>query len=71
MTRATVHEGHEEEGWGVPDSPETPGGCFAHFSDIEMPGFRTLSPGRTVRLDWENPGFEQDGYAFRARRVVP
>ncbi|MGC0423622.1 cold-shock protein [Embleya sp. AB8] len=71
MITATVREWYEEEGWGVLDSAETPGGCFAHFSDIEMAGFRTLDPGRQVRLEWEAPGFRQDGYDFRARRVVP
>lgn len=55
MITATVREWHEEEGWGVLDSTETPGGCFAHFSDIEMAGFRTLDPGRQVQLEWEAP----------------
>ncbi|WP_329127335.1 cold-shock protein [Streptomyces sp. NBC_01465] len=71
MITATVREWHEEEGWGVLDSAETPGGCFAHFSDIKMAGFRTLDPGQQVQLEWEAPGFQQDGYDFRARRVVP
>lgn len=46
MVMATVHEWHEEEGWGVLDSPETPGGCWGHFSNIRMDGYRTLSPGQ-------------------------
>jgi len=71
MITATVREWYEEEGWGVLDSPETPGGCFAHFSDIEATGYRTLSAGQRVQLEWEAPGFQQDGYDFRALRVVP
>lgn len=51
----------DEEGRGVLDSPETPGGCFGHFSDIQMTGFRTLAPGQQVDLTWEAPGFKQGG----------
>ncbi|WP_162952798.1 cold shock domain-containing protein [Streptomyces sp. 11-1-2] len=48
-------------GRGVLDSLETPGGCFGHFSDIQVTGVRTLSPGQRVDLEWEAPGFQQDG----------
>jgi CspA family cold shock protein len=41
---ATVREWYDEEGWGVLDSPETPEGCWAHFSNIETDGFRSLPP---------------------------
>lgn len=68
---ATVREWRDEEGWGVLDSPETPGGCFGHYADIQSPGFRTLSPGRQVELEWEAPGFQQDGYDYRAVSIVP
>ncbi|MDX3076093.1 cold-shock protein [Streptomyces sp. NPDC088354] len=71
MANATVREWSDEEGWGVLDCAETPGGCFAHYSDIEMAGFRTLSAGQPVVLEWEAPGFLQDGYEYRALRVVP
>lgn len=40
---------------GVLDSPETPGGCFGHYSNIQMTGFRALSPGQQVNLTWEAP----------------
>lgn len=69
MTTATVREWRVEEGWGVLDSPGTPGGCWTHFVHIEMPGYRALQQGQVVTLDWESPG--QDGYNFRATRVVP
>jgi cold shock protein len=42
----------------------TPGGCWIHFSVIEAEGFRSLSPGASVRVRWESPG--QDGYDYRA-----
>ncbi|GAA1541954.1 hypothetical protein GCM10009827_071810 [Dactylosporangium maewongense] len=68
-TTATTREWRIDEGWGVLDSPDTPGGCWAHFSAIDMPGFRALERGQVVRLDWESPG--QDGFDYRAVRVVP
>jgi cold shock protein len=64
----TVRVWHREEGWGVIDSPETPGGCWAHFSHlwnddnlepgpgevIEVSGgFRELFEGETVDFEWE------------------
>jgi cold shock protein len=78
MVRAVVREWHEGLGWGVIDSAETPGGCWAHFSTIETPRvasrggmdvdeYKTLSPRDPVELVWETPG--QDGYDFRAVTV--
>jgi CspA family cold shock protein len=66
---ATVREWRPEEGWGVLDSAETPGGCWAHFSAVDMTGYRELHPGQNVRLHWEK--VEQDGYRFRAVQVLP
>ncbi|MGI5374979.1 cold shock domain-containing protein [Streptomyces sp. CA-251387] len=71
MVTATVREWHDEEGWGVLDCPETPGGCWGHYSDIQMDGFHVLSAGQTVDLVWEAPGFKQDGYDYRAVSIVP
>ncbi|MFF7166538.1 cold shock domain-containing protein [Streptomyces sp. NPDC008086] len=71
MATATVREWHDEEGWGVLDCPETPGGCWGHYSDIQKGGFRTLSAGQKVELVWEAPGFKQDGYDYRAVSIVP
>ncbi|MEV1080500.1 cold shock domain-containing protein [Streptomyces sp. NPDC050211] len=68
MIEATVTEWDDEQGWGVLDSRETPGGCWTHFSTVEMPGFRSLAPGQKVTLEWE--AVEQDGYQYRAVRVV-
>jgi cold shock CspA family protein len=59
---------HRDEGWGVIDSPDTPGGCWAHFSHLwndRVPepgpgevvevsgGFREMFEGETVDFDWE------------------
>jgi CspA family cold shock protein len=64
-----VREWHEAEGWGVIDGPTVPGGCWAHFSAIEMPGYRVLSAGQQVTFVRE--AVEQDGFAYRAESVRP
>jgi CspA family cold shock protein len=64
---ASVRFWHDTEGWGVLDSPETPGGCWVHCSHIDHDGYRTLQAGNTVQLDWEEAA--QDGYPFCAVRV--
>lgn len=68
-TRATVRTWSSDEGWGVLDCADTPGGCWAHFSAVAVPGYRELSAGQGVELEWEVA--EQDGYAHRATRVWP
>ena len=67
QTTGAVREWHAELGWGVLDSPDTPGGCWAHFSHIDGTGFRALTVGTNVQLDWEPA--QQDGYSFRATRI--
>lgn len=67
--RAVIREWHSEQGWGVIDAPETPGGCWVHFSHICIPGYRVLSSGQAVMLEWEVGA--QDGYSFQAVRVWP
>ena len=66
---AIVREWWDEEGWGVVDSAETPGGCWVHFSHLAMEGFRAMTRGQAVKLAWESAA--QDGYSYRAVRVVP
>ncbi|MFJ5535213.1 cold-shock protein [Streptomyces sp. NPDC093261] len=70
MTAATVRLWNADEGWGVIDSEETPGGCWASFSAIEMPGFRSLTAGDSVTLEWEAVE-DQDGFKYVALRVIP
>ncbi|MGW0252600.1 hypothetical protein ACWDYH_38840 [Nocardia goodfellowii] len=62
----TIREWHVEEGWGVVDSPATPGGCWASFTSV-MSQRRHFIAGEHVEFDYEPA--EQDGYAFRAQRV--
>ena len=56
---------------GVIDAPEAPGGCFVHFSSIQMDGYRQLSAGQDVQFTFERPGFLQDGCLYRALAVWP
>jgi len=55
-----------EDGWGVIDSSDTPGGCWVHYSSLLVPGpgYRELVAGQAVELDYE--AARQDGYDFRA-----
>jgi cold shock protein len=48
-----------------------PGGCFVHFSNIEVSGYRQLHAGQQVRFTFEQPGYLQDGYRYRAVVVWP
>ncbi|WP_182358422.1 cold-shock protein [Tomitella gaofuii] len=65
--RGVVREWRAVEGWGVIESKSTPGGCWAHYSDLQMLGFRSLEAGRAVEMEFE--AADQDGYSFRAVRV--
>jgi CspA family cold shock protein len=64
-----VREWWNDAGWGVVDSPATPGGCWVHFSVIRVSGYRALQPGQEVLLEWE--AARQDGYDHRAVGVWP
>ncbi len=68
-TTGTVRLWNDEEGWGVIDSDATPGGCWAHYSDVAIAGYRTLQPGQAVSFEWE--AATQDGFRFRATRAWP
>jgi CspA family cold shock protein len=61
---------HDDEGWGVLTSPEVPGEVWPIFSRIEADGYRSLDAGERVRFDWESFPSGQDGYFYRATRVV-
>ena len=67
VTSGIVREWHDDEGWGVIDAPDAPGGCWAHFSSIETPGYRWLRAGQVVTLEFE--AAEQDGCVYRAISV--
>lgn len=69
-TDGVVREYDDREGTGVIDSLETPGGCWVHYSMIDVPGWKTLSVGQRVRFTFESD-VEQDGFVFRAVKVGP
>lgn len=64
---AVVREWHDEEGWGVLDSEATPGGCWTHYSALDMDGYAAAKPGQGAVLVYEQAN--QDGYDWRALRV--
>ncbi len=64
-----VREWNREEGWGVIDSSATPGGCWTHYSAIQMAGYKELTVSQSVRFTFE--AVDQDGYHFRAVDVWP
>jgi len=67
LTKGVVRAWNADEGWGVVDSVETPGGCWVHFSNVDVTGFRSLHVGESVNLAWE--AYEQDEFLFRALSV--
>ncbi len=66
---AVVRVWHDEDGWGVVDCGQTPGGCWAGFSAVAVEGYQRLAAGEEVMLECEVG--EQDGFGFRAVRVWP
>lgn len=68
MSIRLCREFHPDEGWGVNDSDDTPGGAWVFYSEIEGHGYRYLDVGERVGFDREGPT-SQDGYSWRAIRV--
>jgi cold shock protein len=68
-SEGTVREWHDDEGFGVIDSPGTPGGCWAHFSNIVADGYRSLRAGDHITFTFEPAS--QDGFGYRAILVWP
>jgi cold shock protein len=64
---AIVLEWHASLGWGILQSHDTPGGCWAHFSSIATDGYAELIQGERVNLIAEEA--DQDGYSYRAVRI--
>jgi CspA family cold shock protein len=78
----TVRVWHCEEGWGVIDSLDTPGGCWADISHLWCVGTPEPGPGEVVRvssefleafegeiIDFQWERANQGGYDFRATTV--
>jgi cold shock protein len=70
MVRGRVKSWNDDEGWGVLEAPDAPGEIWAHYSHIEAEGFRTLTAGAVVSFDYERVPGGQDGYDFRATRIL-
>jgi cold shock protein len=64
-----VREWNDDEGMGVIDSEDTPGGCWVHFSHIVTDALGTLTPGDQVTFTYEV--LPQDGFDYQAVRVWP
>ena len=63
----TVQDWYSSDGWGVLVSPDVQGTVFAHFSVIDMSGYRELQPGEQVSFTYTTPG--QDGCDHSAQYV--
>jgi len=63
----SVRSFNADEGWGVIDGPDVPGGCWVHFSAIAADGYRQLWAGQ--RVVFHAVAASQDGFAFRAVKV--
>lgn len=67
-TRGIVRIWHTNQGWGVFDSDETPGGCWAEAGAM-MPTAQQqdLRGGNSVRFNWSNISDHPiEGYEYRA-----
>lgn len=64
-TRGVLRSWVEEEGWGVIDSPGTPGGCWVHLTHLAG----AARVGEALEFTFEPA--DQDGYRFRALRAWP
>ena len=69
MIRGVVREGHHDEGWGVLERPETPGGCWMLYSMIDMPRPVSVYVGQEAWFSYEEG--PQDGFDWRAISVRP
>ncbi|MCW2087214.1 hypothetical protein ACIBM3_15625 [Rhodococcus erythropolis] len=76
---------NDDEGWGVIDSADTPGGCWTFYSALHPDevidaqpgdsfkiggGIHGLVVGEQVDFEWESV-IDQDGHKFRAIKVRP
>lgn len=68
-TRGVVRQWSADEGWGVIDSDETPGGCWLHVSTWRGRHFGRVPVGGAVEFTYEPA--PQTPYAFRAREAWP
>ena len=64
-----VREWDENQGFGVIESEDTPGGCWVWHASIVMDGLHVLTAGERVSFTYEAAA--QDGYNYRAVLVWP
>lgn len=67
--RGVVRDWNDEEGWGVIDSPQTPGGCWVHCFAVAVATQDGLRRGQDVAFTYEQ--VDQDGFHYRAARAWP
>jgi CspA family cold shock protein len=60
----------DDDGWGALRSDVLESEVFAHFSTVNVPGYRSLRAGQRVRFEVEPYPPGQDGYFFRAHNVT-
>jgi CspA family cold shock protein len=64
---ARVARWSDEDGVGLLSAvDEQLGAIWAHYSAIDVDGYRSLVPGETVYCKVEAPAGGQDGYTYRA-----
>jgi len=65
LSTGVVAAWNDEDGLGVIESPDTPGGCWCCWVSVTMEDFSgRLDPGTTVEFTYEVA--RQDGYDYRA-----
>lgn len=71
LVSGVIRQWNGAEGWGVIDADDTPGGCWFHFSVVNSPSGHAwdLVTGQRVDFMFEAVP-DQDGYAFRATRLL-
>ena len=69
--RGVVKFWKPEKGWGAITSPELPDGrdAWAHFSVVEMTGYKSLTAGQEVEFRYT--ATRQDSFEFVADWVRP
>ena len=68
--QGTVKSWSSEEGFGaIVTNDQPPRAVWAHFSAIDVEGYKSLKPGQRVELRYEEA--DQDGFKYRATYVHP
>jgi len=70
-SRGVVRFSKREDGWGGIDCVQTPGGCWVHFSELDIGGFRALDSGQEVDFEWQMPTGQVEDSTFVATLVRP